>query len=842
MLGIGEDIRFALRRLRQQPGFTAVAVMALALGLGANTAIFTLINSVMLQPLPVTRPHELLRLGDTNNCCVNSGLQTNYSLFSYDMLATFREELTEFTDLAGFQANVTATGIRAAEGGAARSLGAAYVTANYFRMFGVQPALGRLLQPGDDDPGAAPVFVMSHQAWRDQFGADPEAVGRTFYVNGTPLTLIGVAVPEFFGEAVRPNPAALWLPIGQERTIRGANSLVGRPETDWLYAIGRVRTGTPASAVGAHATQVLQSWLQGQTFLRDDNRADIPEQRVTVTSAEAGVQLMRARYGQPLLLLLGMSGLVLLITAANLANLLLARADRGQAAIRSALGAGVGRLIRQSMVEGIVLAVAGALVSLFVAAAATQVILATAFPASPLQAFSVTPSVLVMLFSLGLALATGLLFSAAPAWAMARTAPIEALRGSGRNGRDVAFMPRRSLVVVQVTLSLVLLVGAGVLTKSLLRIQSQPLGFDTDGRVVVQVDPPQLAEEPERLAALYDRMRERLRQVPGVTALSYALYSPMEGNNWSSGVTIAGRPPDPESNDTSSWNRVGPDFFETVGTQVVRGRGILPSDTPTSARVAVVNEAFVRRFFPSSEALGRQLGFGGAEHADDYQIVGIVEDVKYTGANAPPRPMVFFPVMQLVEHGSAGWRQTQGRSTLVRSLVLRVAPGTANLEPGVRRALADVHPDLIVTRILPLVDQVNANFRNDRLLAGLTVAYGGLALALAAIGLYGVTAYGVARQRQEIGIRMALGAGSRSILWMVVRGALVQTSVGLVLGAIAALALVGVLSSLLFEVNARDPWVLAAAAGALLMTSVAAALWPARQAAALDPTRALRAQ
>lgn len=837
-----DDLKHAVRRLSKQPGFVLVVVLTLALGLGANTTIFTLIHAVMLKPLPVPSPSELHRLGDGNNCCVNTGLQRDFSLFSYPLYEQFKDQLTEFDDLAAFQANVVNTGVRAADGGVPLSLAAAYVSDNYFSMFRVRPAAGRLLAPGDDRAGAPPVLVMSYRAWTEQFGGDPGVVGRTFYVNGTPMTLVGVAAREFFGDTVRPNPAAIWLPLGQEPLVRGASSLLARPASHWLYAMGRLPRGTDTTPTNARATQALQAWLTAQTFLSERERAAIPEQRVTVSNAATGVQVLRAAFGQSLTMLFAMSGLVLLIAAANLANLLLARADRGQAAIRAALGASAPRLMRQSMMEGVVLALAGAAAAMLVTMFATRAILATQFGGGVPSAMSVTPSAPILLFALALALITAVTFSAAPAWAMARTNPVDALRGAGRDGRDVAFMPRRSLVIIQVALSLMLLAGAGLLTKSLNRLEAQPLGFEVDDRLVVSVDPPQLASDPDRLDAMYSALRERLSALPGIRGVSYSLYAPMSSDNWSSPIALADRAIDPENRDSSSWNRVGPAFFETTGTEILRGRSITAADTRTSPGVAVVNAAFVRRFFPASEPIGARLGIGGAENAGDFEIVGVAQDVKFAGADRPVRPMIFLPASQLSQSGTPEQRQVAARSTLARAILLHVAPGTPALEPAVRRTLASVHPDLTVTRIVSMSDQVSGNFRVNRMLAGLTSAYGLLALALAALGLYGVTSYGVSRRTTEIGVRMALGATRARIVREVVLGAVTQTAVGLAVGVPLALAAAGWLTASLFDVDARDPAVLGAAMATLMATAILAALWPARRAAGVEPTRALRSQ
>jgi predicted permease len=846
MRQLRDDARLALRRLRKQPGFTAVAGLTLALGIGANTAIFTLIHAVMLQPLPVTRPAELYRLGDTLDCCVNSGLSGDTALFSTELFAYLREQLPEFADLAAFQANTSATAIRPPGGETSTSVPASYVSANYFRMFGVAASAGRLLEPADDSAGAPPVMVMSHRTWVERFGADPSLVGQPFLINGVPVVLAGVAARDFFGETIRPNPAGVWLPLGQEPVLRGQTALASRPSANWLYAIGRIPGQVDVSMLSGRATHALQTWLAAQTFLSDRNREDIPEQRIVVTSAAGGVELMRGNFGQSLGVLVVMSGLVLLIAAANLANLLLARADRAQASVRAALGASVGRLVRQSLVEGMVLALIGCAGALVVSVLATRAIVALQFPAEIALPVDVMPSATVVAFSLGLAMATGMFFSAAPAWAMARVNPIDALRGLARDGADVSFMPRRSLVVVQVALSLVLLAGAGLLAESLGNLERQPLGFETDQRVIAFIDPPaSLAAEPGRLATVLTTLRQRLEQIPQVEAASYAMYSPMEGNNWSGPIVVSGRPAEPDNSDYSSWNRVGPDYFETLGTRIVLGRGITERDTPASQRVAVVNEAFVRQFLSERDPLGVGLGLSAlASHSEDYRIVGVAEDAKFSGANRPVRPMIFMPVMQLAPYGpdEAASAEVQARSTLVRTVALKLRSAGAGLEPAVRRALSDADPALGLTRLMPLDRQVAGNFRRDRLLSWLATSYGVLALLLSAIGLFGVTSYAVNRRVHEIGIRMALGADRRHILWGVTKGALLQVAAGVAIGLPGALWAGGVIAAGLYEIGAHDPFVLGVATSVLIAVALLAAFVPARRAASVDPTQALREQ
>ncbi|HXT70600.1 MAG TPA: ADOP family duplicated permease [Vicinamibacterales bacterium] len=846
MLNIKDDVRLAYRRLSQRPGFTAVALLTLALGLGANTAIFTLIRASMFQTLPVDRPHELVRLGDDNNCCVNSGIQPRYSLFSVAGYQHLRDNTPELASLAAFQANVRPMGIRRLGSSVTDSLPSAFVSANYFTTLGVRQAAGRLMTATDDAPGADPVFVISHRVWTERFARDERVVGAAFLVGDHTMTLVGVTAEGFYGEAVRPDPAAVWLPLGQETPIRKAAALSGRPGTDWLYAIGRLAPGATIEQVQRRTSDEIRRWLGPQPFLGERDRATLGNVGINVISAAGGVSLLRFTYERPLGILFVMSGIVLLIAAANLANLLLSRSDRSQAAIQTALGASSGRLVRQSLVEGILLAAAGGAAGLLVAWLATRAVVAVAFPGADFIPLGLAPDLTVLAFALGLSTVTGVLFSSAPAWAMARTRPMDALR-SGRSGEQRSFVPRRSLVVLQVALSVVLLSGAGLLTESLRRLEQQPLGFDTNGRIVARIQMPAIAGESARLAAMYDALRDRLRRIPGVQGVTYALYSPMQGDNWSSGISIDGLTPD-ERGFSSSWNRVGPAFFETHGTRIVRGRAIEERDTPSTGRVAVVNETFVRRFLAEKEPIGQHLGIGDVTHAGDYEIVGVSEDVKFTGAQAPTRPMIFLPIMQSVTYDNAGDTSVQSRSQLAAAVTLQVAPGLQNLERQVKDALAAVDPAIAVVRLVPLADQVSVNFRVNRLMATLTGAYGLLALALASLGLYGVTAYGVAKRTREIGIRMALGADRTIVVRDVLRGALTQTGAGLLLGIPAALfavppalAATGTTAGPLYGIDARDPTVLTVAALVLIGSAAAAAIIPARRAAAIDPTRALRA-
>jgi predicted permease len=843
MTHIQQDLRFALRRLRQQPGFTTVVVLTLAIGLGANTTVFTLVQTLILRTLPVVRPAELYRLGDGTDCCVNSGLRVNFSLFSFRLFEHLRGNVPGFSELAAFQATTAPFGVRRAGQSTSTTLPGAFVTANYFTMFGVTAAAGRVLTAEDDRGGAAPVAVISHHAWTRYFGQDPGLINAAVVLNGQPFTIVGVAAAPFFGDTVRPDPAAIWIPIGQEPRIRGTASLLDRADQHWLYAIGRLQAGGDPSQIGARATAALQQWLVAQPFVNEQQRAEIARHLIVVAPAGGGVALARAQYQRSLSILFAASAMVLLIAIANLANLLLARADRGQAAIRAALGASSRRLVQQSLVEGSVLAVIGGAVGVGVAALGTKTLLGWVFPVVSFVPIDNTLAAPIWIFALVLALCAGILFAAGPAWLMARTPPLEALSSVGRSVTTRSFVPRGSLLIVQVALSLALLTTASLLARSLRNLEGQPLGFVPTDRTVFHIDPPAIAGDIDRLSALFTRISDGIRRVPGVERVAYSMYSPMDGNNWSGPISIAGRRENPDQPDGSSWNRVSAEFFETVGTRVLRGRAIDQRDMPGTQRVAVVNGAFARRYFETADPLGQHVGLGDAAHAGDYEIVGVVDDVKFAGAQQRDvRPMLFLPSFQTVEYDNATQRNVQARSTLPRTIVVQTAPNAQNIEAGVRRVLADADPNINVLRVLPLTLQVNGNFRIERLLSRLLAIYGSLALGLALLGLYGVTAYGVSQRRREIGVRMALGADRFGVIRTCVRGPLLQTAVGLSVGLAISVMVGQAIAAQLYGVEGFDGGALATAVVTLSASAVVAASLPAHRAASVNPSAVLRGE
>jgi predicted permease len=838
---LAQDVRYGLRQLRQGRGFTVVAIVTLALGIGANTAIFTLVDAVMLRSLPVADPGSLYSLGDARNCCVLNGVTEDITELSLPLFEVLRAQTPEFVETAAFAASRPTVSVRRAGSPAAADPGLVeLVSDNYFHLFGLRAAAGRLLTPADDRRNAAPVAVISYHAWHDRFGLDPAIVGTTLVFGKVPLTVVGVAPPGFFGETLRVDPPDFWLPLALEPLLQEGSSIWSQPDTAWLYAIGRLRPGAHPAAVEAHLATEIHQWLSGQPWLTPRDVRRLPRAHFHLTPAGGGLKRGVEDYRDGLRLLMVVSSLLLVIACANIANLLLARgmAARLQTAVRMALGAARWRLIRQSVTEGVLLATLGGIAGLGVAYAGTRAILALAFRGANFVPIDPNPSLPVLAFTAGLCLLTGVLFSLAPALIASRTHPAEPLRGAGRSTRAREALPQRSLVVLQAALSLVLLAGAGLLSESLRRLEDQRFGFQTEGRVIAIVDLALAGETPERLAALYGEMLRRLDDIPGVASASLALYSPMSGDNWSLSTSVDGRPI--EDGRSPSMVRVSSAYFETIGSRVLRGRGFTAADTPAAHRVTVVNETFARKYFPREEALGRHLGFGTPGHGMDYEIVGVVEDAKYEDARGPAYATLFIPLLQDVVYADALETGTQTRANHVSSIQLHVTGRPRELRAAVRRTLADLDPSSTVIDMTTFDEQVKRNFNSERLIARLTTLYGALALVLACTGLYGVASYTVVRRTREMGLRMALGAGRGGVILLVLRGAMLPIALGLALGVPAALAAGRGLASQLFGVSAFDPAILVGAALAMVVCALFAAFLPARRAASVEPMVSLR--
>ena len=830
-----QDVRYGLRMLAKNPAFTAVAVLTLALGIGANTAIFTLVNAVMLKSLPVANPQELYRVGNDDNCCVIGGFQGNWGIYSYSLYQQFRDHTPEFSQMAAFQGGLGDLSVR--RGGASRPAEAyagEFVSGNYFTMFGISASAGRLIAPADDRPGAPPVAVMSYRAWQQHFGFDPSVIGATFIINTMPFTVAGIAPPGFFGDTLRSDPPDFWLSLSTEPALNGQYSVLNHADMHWLYIIGRLKPGAQPASVQSELTAEVQHWQGAQPDLTAQNRSELGKQHIVLAPGGGGVARLQADSAMGLRLLMAISGLVLLIACANIANLMLARgaARRTETAIRTALGAPRRRLIRQMLTESILLAVLGGAAGLLVAWSGARAILEIAFRGASYVPISPNPSLPVLGFAFAVSLLTGIIFGVAPAWVASRCDPAEALRGAGRSTHDRSSLPRKSLVVFQVALSEVLLIGAGLLTQTLRNLENQKFGFETQGRVIARVDPALAGYKPDQLYALYQQLRQRLTQIPGVLGAAYSLYSPMRGTNWDDYIHVEGRPSD--ERDDASFDRVSPHYFETIGTRLWRGRVITEEDTPTSPQVAVINQTFARKYLPNQDPIGKHFGF---LKPSEFEIVGVVEDAKYQDARGPAYPTFFLPFLQKAKDPKLFWLE---RSHYMGDIELRMAGRPEDLNAEVRRTLADIDPNLTILDMKSLSEQVAQNFNQERLVTRLTELFGALALVLACVGLYGVTAYSVARRTNEIGIRMALGADRKSVLALVLRGALGLIVLGLAIGIPAALAGGRVMASLLYGVKGWDPLTLGLGSVALAICALVAAFVPARRGTKVDPIVALR--
>ena len=849
MLNLVSNIRYALRQFASAPVFTAAAVLTLALGIGGTTAIFSLIHTVMLRSLPVADPASLYRIGDGNDCCVEGGPQDRWGMYSFPLYQRLKENLPEFQDIAVFQAGPRRMSVRRESERVAKPMRTEYVSGSYFSTFGLRPYGGRLLTPADDQASAAPVAVISYHVWQTTYGSDPAVVGATFIVAGHPFTIVGVAPPGFFGETLRNDPPDFWLPLQQEPVIAGESSILRQPVSAWLRVIGRLQPGATTDGMSARLTTILRHWMVTDSGYPADWMAGIngilPKQVITVVPAGAGVAVMKEDYGRSLTILLGVCGLVLLIACANVANLLLARAAarRSQTAVRVALGASQGQIVGQALTESVVLAILGGVAGLAVAMAASKLLLKLAFSNSHFLPISIAPSLPVLAFAFSLSLLTGIVFGTAPAWFATHTHPIEALRGAARSTKDSSSFARKALLVMQATVSVVLVGGATMLTRSLTNLEHQNFGFETGNRVIVTMNPASADYSPQRLNALYRDMQERLSRIPGVEQVGLANYNPLQ-DNWGELIYVQGHPPatmNEESN--ASWDRVSPSYLPALGQPVLRGRGFTEADNENTAPVALVNETFVKRFFKKGEdPLDQHFGADQVEAAGTYRIVGIVRDAKYTEPRHPARPMFFVPLSQWAKYAWPAMARVETESHRIQGILLVTHGSPGALEPQVTRILSDLDPNLTITGIRTLQEQVSLQMDQERAVASLAGMFGIVALILAAVGLYGVTAYTVAQRTNEIGVRMALGADRNRVIQLVLHGAFRRVVVGLLLGIPLAVGAGYLIAAQLYGVSAWDPLALSVAAVSLALCAFVAAVIPALRAAAISPMDALRSE
>jgi predicted permease len=841
-----QDLRFGVHMLMKQPGFSLTAVLTLALGIGANAAIFTLLHAVMMKNLPVADPDSLVRIGDgmSSGVGISTPEDGKFSVFPTAAWRLMKEKTPEFEELAAIQSGYENWPIivrRDGEDSGARSVMGEFVSGNYFKTFGLRPQAGRLLTDSDDVAGAPMTAVMSYHAWQRDYAGDVSVVGGAFWINTKPVTIVGIAPPGFYGDRLSSSPPDFYLPIETLPVLTNA-PYVHQPKDQWLYMIGRVKSGVHLPALQEKLSLLFRQYLEANRpfYSTEKGKALLPKVHVVLTPGGSGIRKMQTAYGPNLQMLMALTGLVLLITCANIANLLLVRgmARKSEMSIRTALGAGRWRIIRQLLTESVILSTLGGIAGLALAYAGTRILLALAFPGAQNIPIEASPSLSVLGFGCGLSLLTGILFGVAPAWIASLAEPADVLRsGATRTTVAGASKLQRGLVVLQAALSLVLLVSAGLFSRSLYKLQNTDLMLETKNRYIVHINPEAAGYLPKQVEALYRTVEERFHEIPGVERVGISSYTPMEGAGKASfDVQVEGKP-DPDIGAT--YVKINPDYFDSVGTRLVMGRGIRPQDTSATRPVAVVNQTFVKRLFaPGENPIGRS--FGRPDSTNDFEIVGVVEDTVYTSVREKNDLVYFFPLPQRRLGATDPIEKDSGM--YARAIVLKTAWPVSNMETLTRQTLASINPNLAVVKFQTLDQQIGDQFNQERLIARLATLFGVLALLLATVGIYGVTAYTVARQTSEIGIRMALGADRSRVIAMVMRGTMIQAALGLAIGVPVTLLCVRFIEAQLYEVKGMDAGVLAGSILTLVLAAAIAGLIPARRAASIDPVQALRTE
>lgn len=844
-----QDVRYGLRRLRRSPGFAATALLTLALGIGATTAIFTLVYQVMLKSLPVDHPEQLYKVGKEIECCVDGGLQGHWRIFSYDLYRDLRDHTPGIDGMAAVQAgNITVSARRKGEP-VAQPLNVRVVSGNYFSLLGVKPFAGRLLRPEDDHEGAPAVAVISYAIWQSKFHGDPNLVGETIMFTGQPVMIAGISARSFLGDRNQGNPTGVWLALAQEPMLQPERKLYTLPQSHWLDLLVRIRDPKIAPAVESALQVELMDWIRANRgAATHDTETEIAKQTTDLTPANDGINNLRSDYEKSLEMLQMIAGFVLVIACANLANLMLVRGvgRRQELSVRTALGASRTRLIREMLIESVVLSILGGTMGLAIAYAGVKGMLALAMRGVEVNPLSASPSLPVLGFALIVSALTGVLFGIAPALIASRTNPAEALRSGNRTTGHVSGL-QRMLVILQAALSVALLSTAGLLILSLQRLEKQDFHFQTQGRLIAFIDPQATGYRYEQLEGLYRQIDQTFAAIPGLHETAYATYGPMAFNNWGTGIAIDGG--DPNAQYSVSYDSVSPRYFDATGTNVLLGRAFTARDTATSPHVAVVNQTFVKKFLNGKHPMGLHFG-PDPSMKDEYEIVGVVGDAKYGDPAANVRPMFFTPITQTTNFDTMVASQTlRDQATknerfkhYPTNLIVRYEGDPAAATAEVRRALQQINPGMVIDQLTTYDDQVSNYFTQQRLVVRLTSIFGALALVLASIGLYGVTAYGVARRVPEIGLRMALGANRTHVVQLILSGAAVQTVIGLFLGVPLALLAGHFLEAQLYEVKGYSVLPLLAACLALVLSALIASVVPARRASIIEPMEALRTE
>ncbi|HYL75558.1 MAG TPA: ABC transporter permease [Bryobacteraceae bacterium] len=821
----GQDLRYGLRLMARSKGFTAVAVLSLALGIGANTAIFSVLDALLLKRLPVPHPEQLYTFGYKD---------AGVSFEAYPTYEKFRQVPGVFDGIAAIclldRSNITINGTGGGLDSATVRVG--LVSGTYFSMLQVQPITGRTLTADDDRvPGGHPVAVISYDYWQRRFYRAPDVVGRSFTLNGTTYSILGVTQPGFAGDWIG-LPTDVWIPIAmQSQVMLERPGLLNNPNPPWIRIVARLKPGVPVAQAEAALQVASMSAVREMRNLTPRMLDERLRVKVSLEPSSRGFSMQRTTFQQPLLILMVTVGLVLLIACANVANLLLARsaARQREMAVRLAVGAGRGQILRQLLTESVLLSTLGGAFGILFAIWGTNALLKFVGTGLPELSLDLHPDARMLFFALGLCLVTGILFGLAPAARSARVSvsPSLAGRGADSGGSAGRFGFGKMLVVVQVALSLVLLIGAGLFARSLRNLKTQDVGFDRDHVLLVWTAPDHEGRQGPNLASLYEAVLERINAVPGVRSASPSAFGVLGGHGGSPVPHVEGYTPKPQEEPFVPWSLVSPGYFDTAGIKLLLGRDFTLRDRETAPRVAIVNETMARYYFGDRNPVGKHFGMR-RDPGTPIEIVGVVRDAKYTSAREKNTRMIYIPYRQDLTH------------LFAMCVVVRTAGNSQGVTGRVRDELRSIDASLPILKIDTAEDQLNDSLVEERLIAALSGFFGVLAVLLACLGLYGVMAYTAARRTNEIGIRLALGASNAGVLSMVLKESMWLVIAGIAIGVPVTLAATRLIATKLFGVSPTDPATIAVATSLMLAIAALAGFLPARRASRVDPMVALR--
>lgn len=828
-----QDIRFGARMMRKNPGFTTVAVLTLALGIGANTAIFSLINALILASLPVKNPGELVAVGDPARAHQVSQGTPQSDLFAYPLYREIRDHNGVFSGLLASGIVNRGKVENENSGLVAQDAVGTLVSGNYFSVLGVEAIRGRMLSQEDDAaPGANPVVVVSYDFWKQKLSQDPSIIGRQLRINDFPYTVIGVAPNGFFGDTVG-SKEDFWVPLSMQAWVEKGRPRLEDVHTSWLRCLGRLKPGVSLAQAKANVNVAFQQWVQGPQVqaLDADDRDALRKAKVPVVPGGGGFSDLRQDSFVPLMVLMGMVGLVLLIACVNVANLLLARAAARQkeVAVRLAIGASRTRLLRQMLTESLLLAFIGGVAGILLASWGAERLLHLAV-GRVANALTVSPDARVFGFTAAVCIVTGLLFGLAPALRISRIPPGATLKeGAVTQGRTSRFSVGRLLVCAQVAICLLVLFGAGLLLRSLNNLKNVNLGFSKEHILMVRADPVPAGYKPAQIVNFQREMVSRLETIPGVRGVAASENGLFSGTESESSLKVEGYTPVKDDDRGVYWDQVGPNYFKSLEVPVLVGREFGPQDTATSPRVTVINESMSKFFFGAANPIGRRIWIDDEANRDKpFEIIGVVGDLRDHSVRGPIQRRFYISTAQPqdVLYATNFEIRTTGKPDAVAE--------------AVRKAFAAYDANVVLVRVRAADELVDSSLAQDILIARLSMFFGLVALVLACVGLYGLMSYTTGGRTREIGLRMALGAQRTQVLTMVLREAFKLVLLGVLVGVPASLLASQALSSVLFGLKATDPISLAAVIVVLSVVALLAAAIPARRAARVDPMVALR--